>query len=115
MEGDCMRFGHTSVMVLALATACASDTSGPATSARRLAEGEPTLLTGQVLGVKAGPDSSTVPVRGAEVVIYLVDSLVDSIPTDSVPVDTLPGDSTLRNGLVLRPFVLDSGVVDSIP
>ena len=106
-----MRFRNTSVVILALAVACASDASGPMTSAMQLARGEGTLLTGRVFGVKAGPDSSAVPVQGAQVVIYLV----DSIPTDTVPVDTVPSDSMLWNGLVLRPFILDSGVVDSIP
>jgi hypothetical protein len=106
-----MRVRHAWVLVLAMAAGCGSDASGPGGTATELARGAGTLLTGGVLGVRPGPDSTTVAVRGAEIMIIRV----DSVPTDTVPVDSTPGDTMLWNGLALRPFMPDSGIIDSLP
>jgi hypothetical protein len=107
-----MRFRNSSALVLLLMAGCASDASGPGSAAAAALRGSSqTLISGKVFGMTAGPDSAVVPLRGAEIVVYRV----DSIPVDTVPVDTVPVDTMLYGGLVLRPFVLDSGMRDTLP
>lgn len=112
-----MRFRDSSALALLLMVGCASDASGPGGAAAAALQGKsPTLITGQVFGFTAAPDSSLEPLRGAEIVVYRVDSIpVDTVPVDTVPVDTVPVDSMLHSGLALRPFVLDSGMRDTMP
>ncbi len=107
-----MRFRNGSALAVLLMAGCASDASGPGSAAAAALRGaNQTLISGRVVGLTPAPDSILVPVRGAEVVVYRV----DSIPVDTVPVDTVPVDSMLYGGLALRPFVLDSGMRDTIP
>jgi hypothetical protein len=112
-----MRFRNSSALALLLMAGCASDASGPGgTAAGTLRGTGQTLITGQVFGIIPAPDSNIVPLRGAEIVVYRVDSIpVDTMPVDTIPVDTVPVDSMRNGGLVLRPFALDSGMRDSLP
>jgi hypothetical protein len=112
-----MRFRNSGALALLLMAGCASDASGPGSaSAGGLRGTTQTLITGQVFGISPAPDSNVVPLRGVEIVVYRVDSIpVDTVPVDTIPVDTLPVDSMLHGGLVLRPFVLDSGMRDTLP
>jgi hypothetical protein len=106
-----MRFRNSGVLALMLMASCSSDASGPGSGAAVLPRPEHTLLAGRVLGLSAGPDSTLIPLGGAEIVVYRV----DSIPTDTVPVDTVPGDTMLWSGLAVRPYLGDLGMLDSIP
>jgi hypothetical protein len=107
-----MRFRNSGALVLLLMAGCASDASGPGSAAESALRGHgQSLITGRVFGFTPAPDSALVPLRGAEIVVYRV----DSIPVDTVPVDTVPVDSMLFGRLALRPFVLDSGMRDTIP
>jgi hypothetical protein len=111
-----MRIRNSAVLTLLLMAACSSDAAGPASTASALLGREHTLLAGRVVGFMADPDSTVVPVRGAEIIVYRVDSIpVDTVPVDTVPVDTVPPDTMLWSGLVLRRMLPNFGYLDSIP
>ncbi len=122
-----MRFRHNCALALLLMAGCASETSGPEGAAASALRGNSqTLITGTVFGFTPAPDSNAVPLRDVQIVVFRVDSIpvdtmpvdtvpVDTVPVDTVPVDTVPVDSMSQSGLVLRPFVLDSGMRDTMP
>ncbi len=112
-----MRFRDSSALALLLLAGCASDASGPGSAAAVVLRGpSQTLITGQVFGFLAAPDSTLVPLRGAEIVVYRVDSIpVDTVPVDTVPVDSVPPDTMLWSGLRLRRVLPTLTHLDSIP
>ncbi len=106
-----MRYRHGGVWALLVLAGCASDGAGPTQEAGLVRGASRTALTGQVLGFTVASDSSLVPVRGAEIVIYRV----DSIPPDTIPVDSIPSDSAPNGSFGPRPMLSESGTMDTFP
>ncbi len=97
------------VVGLGLLTACGDGGTGPGTVGTAKGNGQPAVITGEVLTIRFQPDSTYVPVGDVTVRAYYLGalpddslgtppsdtSLVDPVPFDpwGMP-DSLPGDST---------------------
>lgn len=111
-----MQIRHAGALALALLVACASEGVDPDFENAAVARTGRTVLAGRVFGFTASPESTLVALPGAEILVYRVDSVpTDTVPVDTLPTDSFPVDTMLFAGLPIRPFVLDSGIIDTLP